>query len=86
MFFHRHPERKCTVGEETQKLFFFLPGVFCLAIPVTTATSSLEKITDTHMGKEVEVSTYRLEGIAIGEEQKKQKSSFFAVCLSLSPK
>ncbi len=56
MFFHshrerkssRHPERKSTVGEETQKLFFFLPGVFCLAIPVTTATSSLEKITHTH--------------------------------------
>jgi hypothetical protein len=38
------------------------------------------------MGKEVEVSTDTLEGIAIGEEQKKQKTSFFAVCLSLSPK
>jgi hypothetical protein len=38
------------------------------------------------MGKEVEVSTDTLEGIAIGKEQKKQKSSFFAVCLSVSPK
>ncbi len=57
-----------------------------MVIPVITATSSLEKITDTHMGKEVKVSTDTLEGIAIGEEQKKQKSSFFAVCLYVSPK